>query len=136
MHFAIERLLDGGIPDEDEVAEFEVVLDDGGGMLLFKTDRGFDSCGIHIGGECCEVRPTFLEGDNAPSNKVGRGKRGVRQRKQIGCFGDVEGQKWMCASGCEVRGAAHMSVDSDSVGPHDGSDNGVPSQLVSITGLE
>ena len=42
MHFAIERLLDGGIPDQDEVAEFKVILDDGGSMLLFKTDHGFD----------------------------------------------------------------------------------------------
>ena len=78
-HFVIERLLDGGISDEDEVAEFEVVLDDGGGMLLFKMDGGFDSSGIHIGGECCEVRLTFLQGDSAPSNKErgasGRGSR-------------------------------------------------------------
>ena len=51
MHFAIERLLDSGISDEDEVAEFEVVLDDGGGMLLFKTDRGFDMSGVDVGGE-------------------------------------------------------------------------------------
>ena len=63
-HFAIERLLDSGISDEDEVAEFEVVLDDRGGMLLFETDRGLDSSGVDVGGECC----------------------------QVGCFGDVEGQ--------------------------------------------
>ena len=41
-HFAIERLLDSGVSDEDEVAECEVVLDDGGGMLLFETDHSFD----------------------------------------------------------------------------------------------
>ena len=51
MHFMIERLLDGGISNEDEVTEFEVVLDNGGCMLLFETDRGLDSCGVHIGGE-------------------------------------------------------------------------------------
>ena len=28
MHFAIKRLLDSGISDEDEVTEFEVVLDE------------------------------------------------------------------------------------------------------------
>ena len=125
-HFAIERLLNSGISDEDKVAEFEVVVDDGGSMLLFEMDCGFDPCGVHVGGECCKVRPMFLVGDSAPSKKVGRGKRGVGQRKQIGCFGNVKGQKWMCASGCEVWGAAHTLVDCDSVGPHDGSDDGAP----------
>ena len=65
-HFAVERLLDGGISDDNEVAEFEVILEDGGGMLLFKMDHG-----VHIGGECCQVRLTFLQGDSTPSNKVG-----------------------------------------------------------------
>ena len=69
-HFAIGRLLDSGISDEDEVAKFEVILDDGGGMLLFETDRGFDLSNIHIRGECCEVRLMLLEGDSMPSNKV------------------------------------------------------------------
>ena len=73
MHFVIERLLDSGISDEDEVTEFEVVLDNGGGMLLFETDRGFDSSGVDVGGECCQVRPMFLQGDSAPSNE----ERGV-----------------------------------------------------------
>ena len=130
------RLLDSGISDEDEVTEFEVVLDDGGGMLLFEMDHSFDLSSVHVGGECCEVRPMFLEGDSALSNKVGRGKGSVGWRKQVGCFGDVKGQKWMCAGHSEVRGAAHTSADSDSVSPHDGSDNGVPSRLVSIAGLE
>ena len=71
MHFVIERLLDGSISDEDEVAEFEVVLDDGGSMLLFETDGGFDSSGVHIRGKCCQVRPTFLNRNSVPSNKVG-----------------------------------------------------------------
>ena len=101
-HFVIERLLNGGISEEDKVTKFEVILDGGGGMLLFKMDGSFDSNSVHIGGKCCEVRPTFLKGDGAPSNKVGRGKRGIWQRKQIGCFCDIEGQKRMCASGCEV----------------------------------
>ena len=70
MHFAIERLLDGGIPDEDEVAKFEVVLDDGGGILLFKPDCGFNLSSVHIGGERCEVRLMFLQSNSAPSNKV------------------------------------------------------------------
>ena len=70
MHFAIERFLDSGIPDEDEVAELEVVLDNGGGMLLFEMDRGLNSSGVDVGGECCQVRPTFLQGDSAPSNEV------------------------------------------------------------------
>ena len=126
MHFAIERLLNGSISDEDKVAKFEVVLGDGGGMLLFETDRCFDSSGVHVGGECCQVRSTFMQGDGAPSNKVSRGKRGIRQRKQIRCFGDFKGQKRMCASRCEVQGAAHTSVDCDSVSPHDGSDDRVP----------
>ena len=126
-HFVIERLLDGGISDEDEVTESEVVLDDGGGMLLFKMDHGFDSSSVHIGGECCQVRPTLLQGDGTLSNKVSLGKRSIGWRKQIGCFSNVKGQKWMCAGGCEVQGAAHMSVGCDSVGPHDGSDYGVPS---------
>ena len=56
-HFVIEGLLDSGISDEDEVAECEVVLDDGSGMLLFETDRGFDSSGVDVGGERCQVRP-------------------------------------------------------------------------------
>ena len=71
-HFAIERLLDSSISDEDKVTEFEVVVDDGGGMLLFKTDCGFDSSSVDIGGKCCQVRPTLLQGDSAPSNEVGR----------------------------------------------------------------
>ena len=71
-HFAIERLLDSGISDEDEIAEFEVVLDDGGGMLLFEMDRGLNSTGVDVGGECCQVRPMFLQGDCALSNEVGR----------------------------------------------------------------
>ena len=91
-HFAIERFFDSSIPDEDEVAKFEVVLDDGGGMLLFETDRGLDSSGEDVGGECCQVRPTFLQGDSAPSNQVGRGKRSVWRRKEVRRFGDVEGQ--------------------------------------------
>ena len=69
-HFAIEGLLDSSISDEDEVAECEVILDDGGGMLLFKMDRGLDLSGVNVGGECCQVRPTFLQGDSAPSNEV------------------------------------------------------------------
>ena len=72
MHFAIERLLDGGISDEDEVAKFEVVLDDGGGMLLFEMDHGFDSSSVDVGGECCQVRLTLLEGNSAPRNEVGQ----------------------------------------------------------------
>ena len=66
----IEKLLDGSISDQDKVAEFEVVLDDGGGMLLFEMDRCFDSSGIHVGGKCCQVRPMFLQGDSALSNEV------------------------------------------------------------------
>ena len=95
-------------------------------MLLFKMDHSFDLNSVHTGGECCQVRLTFLQGDSMPSNEVSREKRGVGWRKQIGCFSDVEGQKWMCAGGCKVWGAAHMSADCDSVGPHDGSDDGVP----------
>ena len=71
-HFAIERLLDSGISDEDEVAEFEVIADDGGGMLLFEMIRGFDTSDVDIGGECCQVRPTFLKGHSMLSNEVGR----------------------------------------------------------------
>ena len=71
-HFAIERFLDSSISDEDEVTEFEVILDDGGSMLLFEMDRGFDASGIHVRGESCQVRPTFLEGDSTLSNEVGR----------------------------------------------------------------
>ena len=78
-HFVIERLLDGSISDEDEVAKFEVILDDGGGMLLFKLDCGFDLSGIHVGGECCQVRSMFLQGNSAPSieerGASGRGSR-------------------------------------------------------------
>ena len=126
MHFVIERFLDSGISDEDEVAKCKVVLDNG----------GFDSSGVDVGGEGCQVRPTFLKGDSTLSNEVGRGKRSIWWRKQVGCFGDIEWQKWVCASGCEVRGTAHTSADSDSVGPHDRSDDGVPPQLVSIASLE
>ena len=72
MHFAIERLLDSGVSDEDEVTECEVVLDDGGSMLLFEMDHGFDASGVHIRGESCQVRPTCLEGDSTLSNEVGR----------------------------------------------------------------
>ena len=129
--FAIERLLDSSISDEDKVAEFEVIVNDGGSMLLFETDRG-----VHIGGKCCQVRPMFLEDDSTLSNKVGGGKWGIGRRKQISCFSNVEGQKWMCAGSCKVWGAAHTSANSDSVGPHDGSDDGVPPQLVTIIGLE
>ena len=125
-HLAIERLLDSGISDEDEVTKFEVIVDDGGSMLLFEMDHGFDLSSVHVGGKCCKVRPMFLEGDSMPSNKVGRGKRSVGWRKQIGCFSNVEGHKRMCASSCKVQGAAHTSVDSDSVGPHNRSDDGVP----------
>ena len=126
-HFVIERFLNSSISDEDKVTEVEVILDDGGSMLLFETDGGFDSSGVDIGGECCQVRPTFLQGNSTPSNEVGRGKRNVWWRKQVGCFGDVEGQKWMCAGGCKVRGTAHTLADCDSVSPHDGGDDGVPS---------
>ena len=126
MHFMIERLLNGGIADEDEVTEFEVILDDDGGMLLFEMDHSFDSSSIDIRGKCCQVRLTFLTSDGTPSNQVSQGNRGGGRRKQIGCFSDVEGQKWMCASGCEVQGAAHASADCDLVGPHGGSDEGVP----------
>ena len=71
-HFAIERLLDSGVSDEHEVTELEVVLDDGGSMLLFKMDCSFDSSGVDVGGECSQVRPTLLEGDSTPSNEVSR----------------------------------------------------------------
>ena len=135
-HFVIERFLDSGISDEDEVAKCEVVLDDGGGMLLFETDRGFDSSSVDVGGECCQVRPTFLKGDSAPSNQVGPGKRSIWRRKEVCCFGNIEGQKWVCAGGSEVWGTAHTLADCDSVGPHDGSDDGMPSQLVTIAGFE
>ena len=126
-HFAIKGLLDSSVSDEDEVAELEVVLNDGGGMLLFEIDCGFDSSSVDVGGECSQVRLTFLQGDSALSNEVSQGKRSIWRRKQVGCFGDVEGQKWVCAGGCKVRGTAHTSADCDSVGPHDGSDDGVPS---------
>ena len=42
----------------------------------------------------------------------------------------------MCAGGSKVGGTAHTSVDCDSVGPHDGSDDRVPSRLVAIAGFE
>ena len=135
-HFAIERFFDSGISDEDEVAECEVVLDDGGGMLLFESDRGLDLSSVDVRGKCCQVRLMFLQGDSAPSNEVSRGKRGIWRRKQVGCFSNIEWQKWVCASGCKVRGAAHTLADCDLVGPHDRSDDGVPPRLVSITGLE
>ena len=135
-HLAIEGFLDSGISDEDEVADCEVILDDGRGMLLFETDCGFDVSGIHVRGECCQVRPAFLKGDSMPSNEVGRGKRSIWWRKQVGCFGDIEGQQWVCAGGCKVRGTAHTSADCDSVGPHDGSDDRMPSRLVAIAGFE
>ena len=135
-HFAIERFLDSGISDEDKVAKFEVILDDGGGMLLFEMDCGFDLSGIDIGGECCQVRPTFLQGDSMLSNEVGQGKRSIWQRQQVSCFSDMEGQKWMCAGSCKVWGTAHTLADCDSVGPHDGSDDRLPSRLVTIAGFE
>ena len=47
-HFVIERLLDSSIFDEDKVAKFEVVVDNGGGMLLLETDRGSDLSSVHI----------------------------------------------------------------------------------------
>ena len=68
-HFAIERLLDGGMSDQDEVTELEVIFDDGGSMLLFEKNHGFDLCRVYVGGEHCQVRSTFLLGDSAPSNK-------------------------------------------------------------------
>ena len=71
-HFVIERLLNSSVSDEDEVAKSEVVLDDGGGMLLFEMDHGFDLSGVDIGGKCCQVRPTFLKGHSMLSNEVGR----------------------------------------------------------------
>ena len=40
-------------------------------MLLFEMDHSFDLSGVNIGGECCQMGPTFLQGDSAPSNKVG-----------------------------------------------------------------
>ena len=70
-HFAIKGLLDSGVSDEDKVAELDVVLNNGGGMLLLKTDGGFDSCGVDIGGEGCQVRLMFLQGGSTPSNEVG-----------------------------------------------------------------
>ena len=130
------RLLDGGISDEDEVTELEAVLDDGGGMLLFEIDCGFDSSSIHVRGKCCQVRPTFLQGNSTLSDEVSRGKRGVRWGKQIGCFGNVEGQKRMGTGYCEVQGTAHMLVDCDSVSPDDRGDDGMPPRLASIVGLE
>ena len=91
MHLAIERFLDSGISDEDEVAECEVVLDDGGGMLLFESDHSLDSSGMDVGGKCCQVRPMFLQGNSMPSNEVGRGKRSIWWRQQVSCFSDIEG---------------------------------------------
>ena len=132
-HFAIQIFLDSGISDEDEVAEVEVILDDGCSMLLFKMDHGFDLSGIHVRGECCQVRLMFLQGNSTPSNKVSQGKRGIGWRKKVCCFGNVEGQKGVCASCCEVQRTAHMSVDCDSVSP---CDNRIPPRLVSIAGLE
>ena len=73
MHFVIVRLLDGGISDEDEVAEFEVILDNGGGMLLFEMDCGFDSSSVNVRGKCCQMGPLFLQGNSVLSNKVGQG---------------------------------------------------------------
>ena len=70
-HFAIEGFLNSGISDEDKVAECEAVLDDGGSMLLFESDNSLDLSSIHLRGECCQVRPTFLQGDSALSNQVG-----------------------------------------------------------------
>ena len=40
-------------------------------MLLFKTDCGFDTSGVDVRGERCQVRPAFLQGDSMPSNEVG-----------------------------------------------------------------
>ena len=69
-HILRLRDFSSSISDEDKVAEFEVVLDDGGGMLLFKMDCCFDLSGVHIRGECCQVRPTFLQGDSMVSNEI------------------------------------------------------------------
>ena len=55
MHFVIERLLDDSIPDQDNVAEFEVLIDDGHCMLLFEADGGFGACSIYIGGKHHQV---------------------------------------------------------------------------------
>ena len=76
-HFAIERLLDGSISDQDEVAKFEVVLDDGSGMILLKTD-----CGVYVRGEHSQVGSMFVQGDSVPSNEVGQGKRSVEWRRR------------------------------------------------------
>ena len=60
MHFAVERFFDSGISDEDEVAELEVVLDNGGSMLLFETDHGFDSGGDEPPHQICSYTLLFL----------------------------------------------------------------------------
>ena len=85
-HFVIERLFDGGISDQDEITELQVIFDDGGSMLLFETDCGFDPCSIYIRGKHCQVWLMFLQGDSSPSNQVGQGKRGIRQRKKVSGF--------------------------------------------------
>ena len=132
----IERLLDCGISDQDKVTEFEVILDDGGGMLLFETDHSFDLCSVYVGSEHCQVGPMFLQGDSTPSNKVSRGKRGIGQRKKVCCFSNVKGQKRMHAGCCKVQVTLHTLVDCDSVSPHDRGDDRMQPRLVSITGLE
>ena len=37
-------------------------------MLMFEMDHGFDLSGVHIGGECYQVRSMFLQGDSMPSS--------------------------------------------------------------------
>ena len=83
-HFAIERFLDSSIPDEDEVAEFEVVLDNGGGMLLFETDHSLNSSGVDVGGECCQVSTSerSLHGPQLTILSTLEGS-GTRDRKSV-----------------------------------------------------
>ena len=55
-------------------------------MLLLEMD-----CSINIGGKCCQMGLSFLQGDSTLSNEVGRRMRGVGQRKKVCCFSDVKG---------------------------------------------
>ena len=90
-HLAIERLLNGGVPNQNEVTECESKVHDSGRMLLFEAHGGLDTGSVYIGGKRGEVRPMLLKRNCSGHNQHGGGKGCVRRGKKIRSFGDVEG---------------------------------------------
>ena len=70
-HLPIKCLLDCSIPNENEIAGFEVVVMNCVSMILFKLNGCLQARCVNLPMKLCQMLPSFLQCDHSSCNEVG-----------------------------------------------------------------